>query len=82
MEWKASGRLTRFEYARQAPTLKTTLERMQKILESKQAMRRRLAALPFSDKVKLLEQLRDRDLMLASSPLKRRGDVVKKSGQR
>jgi hypothetical protein len=57
-------------------------ERMRKILESKRAMRRRLAALSFSDKVKLLEQLRDRNLMIASSPLKRCGAVVRKSGQR
>jgi hypothetical protein len=47
-------------------------ERMRRILESKRAMRRRLAALPFSDKVKLLEQLRDRTLMIASSSLKGR----------
>ena len=33
---------------------------LRQILESKRAMRKRLAALPFGDKVKLLEQLRDR----------------------
>jgi hypothetical protein len=31
---------------------------MRRILESKRAMRRKLSALTFSDKVKLLEQLR------------------------
>ena len=46
-------------------------ERMRQILESKWAMRRQLAALPFADKVKLLEQLRDRTLAIATSPLKR-----------
>ena len=46
-------------------------ERMRKILESKQEMRRRLASLPFADKVKLLEQLRDRSRAIAASPLKR-----------
>ena len=46
-------------------------ERMRQILESKRAMRRQLAALPFADKVKLLEQLRDRTLAIATSPLKR-----------
>ena len=34
-------------------------------------MRQQLAALPFADKVKLLEQLRDRTLAIATSPLKR-----------
>jgi hypothetical protein len=48
-------------------------EQMRKILESKRAMRRKLSALPFSEKVKLLEQLRDRSRLIASSPLKRRG---------
>jgi hypothetical protein len=53
-------------------------ERMRKILESKRAMRRKLSALPFSDKVKLLEQLRERSLLVASSPLKRRATAVGK----
>ncbi len=47
-------------------------DRMRKILESKRAMRKQLATLPFDDKVKLLEQLRDRALAIANSPLKRR----------
>jgi hypothetical protein len=46
-------------------------ERMRKILESKRAMRRRLASLSFTDKVKLLEQLRDRNRAIAASPLRR-----------
>jgi hypothetical protein len=46
-------------------------ERMRKILESKRAMRRRLASLPFTDKVKLLEQLRDRSRAITASPLRR-----------
>ena len=46
-------------------------ERMRKILESKRAMRKQLAALPFSEKVKLLERLRDRARSIAASPLKR-----------
>lgn len=53
---------------------------MRRILESKQAMRRQLAALPFSDKVKLLEHLRDRSLLIASSPLKRRRSAIAKAG--
>lgn len=47
-------------------------EQMRKILESKARMRKRLAALPFSEKVKLLEQLRDRALAIRGSSLKRR----------
>jgi hypothetical protein len=53
-------------------------ERMRRILESKRAMRRKLSALPFADKVKLLEQLRERSLLIASSPLKRRGAAINK----
>lgn len=47
-------------------------DRMRKILESKASKRKQLAALPFADKVKMLEQLRDRTLAIAASPLKRR----------
>ena len=46
-------------------------DRMRKILESKREVRQRLTALPFAEKVKLLEQLRDRALAIAASPLKR-----------
>ena len=35
-------------------------------------MRRRLAALSFAEKVKLLEQLRDRSRAIAASPLKKK----------
>lgn len=45
---------------------------LRKILESKREMRRRLAALPFAEKVKLLEQLRDRSRAIAASPLKQK----------
>jgi hypothetical protein len=45
--------------------------RMEKILEGKREARKRLAALPFSEKIKLLEQLRDRSLAIAASPLKK-----------
>jgi hypothetical protein len=44
---------------------------LRQILENKRAMRRRLAALQFADKVKLLEQLCNRSRAIASSPLKR-----------
>ena len=46
-------------------------EWMRKVLEGKRAARKRLAALPFSEKLKLLTQLRDRSLAIASSPLRR-----------
>jgi hypothetical protein len=48
---------------------------MQKVLESKRAMRQRLQALSFSEKLKLLEKLRDRSLAIAGSPLRRRQHV-------
>jgi len=47
-------------------------EQMRKILASKASQRRRLAALPFAEKLKWLEQLRDRAIAIANSPLKRR----------
>jgi hypothetical protein len=45
-------------------------EWMRKVLESKRAMRQRLTALPFADKIKILEQLRDRSRLIANSPLR------------
>ncbi|MBU4200237.1 MAG: hypothetical protein KKG09_02360 [Verrucomicrobia bacterium] len=45
---------------------------MRAILESKRAMRRQLRALPLSEKIALLEKLRDRSLAIANSPLRRR----------
>jgi hypothetical protein len=46
-------------------------EWMRKILESKRATRNRLAALPFSEKIKILEKLRDRSISIASGPLRK-----------
>ena len=45
---------------------------LRKILESKRAARQRLQALSFSEKMKILEKLRDRSLAIAESPLRRR----------
>lgn len=42
-------------------------EQLRKIIESKQALRSKLAALPFAEKIKLLGQLRDRSLAIAAS---------------
>jgi hypothetical protein len=48
---------------------------------NKQEMRKRLAALSFSEKVKILEKLRDRSLVLAASGLRRgEGNKVVKGG--
>lgn len=47
---------------------------MQKILESKRAARKENAALPFARKLELLEKLRQRSLLIASSSLRRRAD--------
>lgn len=44
---------------------------MRQVLESKRQMRQRLATLPFAEKVKLLEQLRDRSRAIAANPLRR-----------
>ena len=52
---------------------------MSKILESKREARKELAALPFSAKIELLEKLRDRSLMIASSPLRK---LHKTAGQK
>ena len=43
--------------------------RIRAVLESKRTERVRLAGLPFSEKVALLEQLRDRALSIADSAL-------------
>jgi hypothetical protein len=43
---------------------------MRQILASKQAYRQRLRGLSFAEKVKLLEQLRDRSLAIAASPVR------------
>ncbi|MCX6349560.1 MAG: hypothetical protein NTV79_08715 [Candidatus Aureabacteria bacterium] len=42
--------------------------RMKAILKSKRAARRRLASLSFTEKVALLEKLRDRNLAIANNP--------------
>lgn len=45
---------------------------LHQVLESKRQARKQLAALPFSEKIKLLEKLRDRSLAIAASPLRQR----------
>jgi hypothetical protein len=45
---------------------------LRKVLESERATRRRLQALSFSEKLKLLEKLRDRSRAIAQSPLRQR----------
>ena len=45
---------------------------MRTILESKRVMRHHLQALPFSEKIALLEKLRDRSLAISNNPLRRR----------
>jgi hypothetical protein len=44
---------------------------MRQILESKRALRQRLATRPFSEKLVLLEKLRDRSLAIAASSVGR-----------
>jgi hypothetical protein len=54
---------------------------MQKMLESKRAARKELAALPFARKLEILEKLRDRSLLIASSPLRQRQSSKPKAGE-
>lgn len=51
-----------------------TDELMRKILEGKRATREQLRALPFAEKIKLLEKLRERSLAIARNPLRRRNE--------
>ncbi|MFA7159724.1 MAG: hypothetical protein WC299_10510 [Kiritimatiellia bacterium] len=44
-------------------------DKMRAILESKRLERNRLALLPFAEKIRLLEKLRDRDLAIGNSAL-------------
>ena len=50
---------------------------MRKILESKRTARKRLRALSFSEKIKLLEKLRQRSLAISASPLRERTGKAK-----
>jgi hypothetical protein len=52
---------------------------LQKILESKRALRRDLAHRPIGEKLELLEKLRDRELAIRAGRPARRDD---KSGER
>ena len=45
---------------------------MRRLLESKSQNRKRLAQLPFAQKLILLQKLRDRSLLITASPLRRR----------
>lgn len=45
---------------------------MKKMLEGKKARRKELAALSFEEKLELVEKMRDRSLLLASNPLRRK----------
>jgi hypothetical protein len=43
-------------------------------MQGKQAMRKRLAALSFTEKIKILEKLRDRDRAIAAAGLRGSGE--------
>ena len=53
-------------------------ELMIRILENKQQTRQRLAALSFSEKIAILEKLRERSLLIVASPLRRQADAIRK----
>jgi hypothetical protein len=50
-------------------------EWMGRVLESKRAARRRLRQLPFSEKLKLLEKLRERSLLMVHARTQRGPDI-------
>ena len=43
-----------------------------RMIEAKKRMRHRLAALSFTEKIRILEKLRDRELAIAASGLRRK----------
>jgi hypothetical protein len=45
---------------------------LSQIEENKRKMRRRLAALPFAEKLRIVEKLRDRSRSISSNPLRRK----------
>ena len=47
-------------------------ELMNQILAEKLKTRKRLAALPFAEKLTMMEKMRDRERLLAANPLRRR----------
>ncbi|PYT94795.1 MAG: hypothetical protein DMG38_29220 [Acidobacteria bacterium] len=51
-------------------------------LEQRAEMRKRLASLSFSEKIKILEKLRDRSLAIAASGLRRKKEIMPASGNR
>lgn len=52
---------------------------MQTILSDKRESRKELAALPFAQKLALLEKLRDRSLLIASSSLRQQQQHARKT---
>ena len=48
---------------------------LQRILESKRALRRKLAARPVAEKLRLLDELRDRALAIRPPKLSRSGEL-------
>jgi hypothetical protein len=52
-------------------------EEMEKIIESKREMRKRLAALPIIEKLRMLDQLRERELAIRGQS----GDAPTKSAE-
>ena len=53
----------------------------EKLIEGKKEMRKRLAALSFTEKIKILEKLRDRDRAIAAAGLRvKAGQTQSKDG--
>ncbi len=49
---------------------------LKQIIEQKRAARERLAALPFARKLEIVEKMRQRSLLIATSPLRRSSTSV------
>ena len=54
---------------------------LSRIEESKRRMRRRLAALPFAEKLHMVERLRERSLSLATARLKKEENIHRRQGE-
>jgi len=61
------------------PTLAAINQFWTGVTNHKQEMRKKLAALSFSEKIKILEKLRDRDRAIAASGLRGKGNAKTQS---
>ncbi len=53
----------------------------ERTFQAKERMRKRLAALSFDEKIKILERLRERERVIAAAGLRKKKDAQVKSGK-